>query len=259
MPPPALSPSPPTDSDDPAHWLGSSALLDLQDPRLRVRVRALTQLCKSDREKALALYGFVKRMPFIKPVRLRLRTAREVLDAGRGDAQDKAALLVALLRLARVPARIRYVELNGAILRGLTSAVASAARPVMEVWLGERWLRNDTYIFDAGYMAAARQRLKTQDWEWGYGIHRDGLAIWDGMSDAFVGAKPTEHDPMVLADLGVFGDPEAFASSEAFRRNHTRLTRALHWTMLAPLIDRAIRDLREEGSTAAEARRRKLS
>jgi len=237
----------------------SSPILDLEDPRLRVRANAITQLCKTERERAMAVYGFVKRLPFIKPIKTRLRTAREVLDAGKGDAPDKATLLLALLRLIGLPARIRYVELNGEILRGLTSNVTSAARPVAEIWLGERWVRTDTYIFDAAYMAAARQRLKDQDWEWGYGIHRNGHAIWNGIDSAYVGGFTTEEDPMVLADLGLFADPLEFVTSETYRRNHPRLTRALHWNLLAPLIDRAVRDLREEGAPGAPAKVRRPS
>ena len=42
--------------DDPQLWLRPSALLDLEDPKLRLRVHALTQLCKNEREKALAIY-----------------------------------------------------------------------------------------------------------------------------------------------------------------------------------------------------------
>ncbi|RYG08729.1 MAG: transglutaminase domain-containing protein, partial [Burkholderiales bacterium] len=196
--------APPAATDAPERWLGSSSLLDLGDPRLRLRTHSLTQLCKSERDKALTLYGFVKRIAFAKPLKIRLRTAREVLDAGRGDAPDKVVLLVSMLRLSGIPARIRYVELRGEILRGLTSNIASAARPVVEIWLNGRWVRTDTYIFDAGYMAAARQRLKDHNWDWGYGIHRNGQSIWNGVDSAYVGGQPTEQDPMVVADLGLF-------------------------------------------------------
>jgi hypothetical protein len=244
--------------DAPERWLGSSPLLDLGDPRLRLRAHALTQLCKSEREKAITVYGFVKRIAFAKPLKMRLRTAREVLDAGRGDAPDKVVLLVSMLRLVGIPARIRYVELRGEILRGLTSNITSAARPVAEIWLHQRWVRTDTYIFDAGYMAAARQRLKEHDWEWGYGIHRNGHSIWNGVDSAYVGSRPTEEDPMVVADLGVFSDPQEFVSSEIYRRNHARLARALHWNLLAPLMGRSIRELREDstfGNTTTRARK----
>jgi len=239
--------------DDPRRWLGSTPLLDLEDPKLRLRARSLTQLSKSEREKALAIYAFVKRIPFAKPFKMRLNTAREVLDAGRGDAPDKATLLVALLRIARLPARIRYVSLRGEILRGLTTAVSQAARPVLEVWLQGRWLRTDTYIFDAAYMAAARQRLKDQGWEWGYGIHVGGAMLWDGQSSSFVGGFPTESDPMRVEDLGVYQDPLAFVSSKAYRANHPRLARAVHWNVLAPGMERAIRDLRQDMEPGAPA------
>lgn len=240
-------------TDDPGGWLGNAGLLDLEDPKLRLRAHALTQLCKTEREKALALYGFVKRMPFSKPFKMRMRTAREVIDAGRGDADDKAAVLIALLRAAEIPARLRYIELRGGILRGLTSAVASAARPLAEIWLGERWLRTDTYIFDAAYMAAARQRIKDQGWEWGYGIHRDGNMIWSGAGDAYLGGRPTGEDPMVLGDLGCFNDPLELVSSAAWRTAHPRLPRAVQWNVLAPMMDRIARELREEASSGSGA------
>jgi hypothetical protein len=62
--------------------------------------------------------------------------AREVLDAGRGDAPDKAAVLVALLRLVRIPGA---AALCGAARRHPARPdvqhVASAARPMAEIWL----------------------------------------------------------------------------------------------------------------------------
>ena len=102
LPPPTRAPHA---QDDPGLWLASTGLLDLGDPLLRLKAHSLTQLCKSEREKALAIYGFVKRLTLSKRIKLRHRTARQVLDAGQGDADDKATLLVALLRAAGIPAR----------------------------------------------------------------------------------------------------------------------------------------------------------
>jgi hypothetical protein len=238
------------DLDDPSRWLACSELLDLEDPKLRLRAHALTQLCKTEREKALAVYGFVKRIPFAKPLKLRLRKAREVIDAGRGDADDKATVLVALMRAAGIPARLRYIELRGEILRGLTSNIASAGRPVAEVWLNDTWMRTDTYIFDAVYMAAARQRLKDHGWDWGYGIHRNGHMIWSGAGDAFLGGVPTEEDMMVMSDLGVFNDPLELISSAVWSASYPRLARAVQWNVLAPMMEKVVRELREEGSSA---------
>ena len=247
--PPASQPA--VEEDHPSRWLGASPLADLEDPKLRLRVRALTQLSKTEREKALALYAYVKRMPLAKPMKLRLRTAREVLDSGRGDAPDKATLLVAMLRAAGIPARVRYVLVRGDILRGLTTRVRQAARPLVEMWLHGRWLRTDTYIFDAAYMAAARQRLREHGWDWGFGIHVAGAMLWDGYESAFVGGTPTPDDPMVLRDFGVFHDPLEFVQSREYLALRSRLARLLHWNMLSPGMQRGIRRLRDSRSAPA--------
>ncbi|MBK0394042.1 transglutaminase-like domain-containing protein [Ramlibacter algicola] len=233
-------------SDDaPQAWLRSTSLLDLDDPRLRLRARSLTQLGKNDRERALAVYAFVKRMPFAKPLKLHTRTAREVLDAGCGDSPDKGTLIVALLRLAGIPARLHWYEMKGDILRGLVTRLESGSRPFVEAWIGERWVMTDTYIFDAAYMAAARQRLREYGWSHGFGIHRDGHAIWNGLDGAYVNSLPPASDPMVLADHGCTHDPAQRIHSDAYRSQHHRVVRSMHWNLLAPGMQRAITDLRD--------------
>jgi hypothetical protein len=217
---------------------------------LRLRARSLTQLCKTDRERAMTLHNYVKKLPFERSFRFSLRTAREVMDAGRGDAIDKSTLLVAMLRRCRIPARIRFVEVNGEILRGLTSRVATTPRPVVEIWLHSRWVRTDTYIFNVGYVAAARQRLKDHDWEWGYGIHRNGQSIWNGTDDAFLGGYSTEQDPLVVRTLGVYHDTLQFMRTDLFRRSF-RPVAGLYWNMISLLMRKAVRQLREEGDPHA--------
>ena len=243
--------------ESPEHYLGTSALLDLQDSKLRLRVRSLTQLCKTDREKAMALHNYVKRLTFERPFKLRLRTAREVMRAGRGDAADKSALLVALLRRCKIPARIRFVELRGDIMRGFGASTAPTPRPVVEIWLGTRWVRTDSYIYDVEYVAAARQRLKDKAWEWGYGIHRNGHSIWNGTDDAVLGGFPMEQDPMVLQMLGVFHDPLQFVRSEVFRKKYRRFARNLRHNLQAMVMRREVRRLRDEATpTVSDGRRR---
>lgn len=232
-------------ADDPQLWLRSSPLMDLEDPKLRLRVQALTQLCKNDREKALALYGYVKRLPLARRMKTHTRNAREVFDAGRGDAPEKATLLVAMLRIAGIPARVHWVMVSGEILRGIAPGITRACRPIVETWLHGRWLRNDTYIFDPACMAAARQRLRDRAWEWGYGIHVNGHMVWNGYEDAFLGGVPTECDLMVVQDLGVFHDTTGLLASRLFRRRQSRLL-LLYWNIVAPLSDWAFRGLRNE-------------
>jgi hypothetical protein len=243
--PPASQPA--VEEDLPSLWLGASSLIDLEDPKLRLRVRALTQLSKTERDKALAVYGFVKRMPLAKRMKLRLRTAREVIDSGHGDATDKATLLVAMLRAAGIPARLRYVLVDGDILRGLTTAIASAGRPVVEVFHDDKWRATDTYIFDAHYVAAARQRLRALKWEWGYGLHRRGHTLWDGLEDAYLTGDSTTAADISLGVLGHFHDPYDFLVSPVHRERFARMTRTVRWNMLAPKMNRAVTQLRQTG------------
>ena len=73
---PAAS-QPAVEEDHPSRWLGASSLIDMEDPKLRLRVRALTQLYKTDREKALAVYGFVKRLPLTPGSLVSIRSSSE--------------------------------------------------------------------------------------------------------------------------------------------------------------------------------------
>ena len=208
-------------------------------------MHALTQLCTTERDKALALYRFVKRMPVARRFKSRLPTAREVLDAGRGDALDKATLLVAMLRSAGIPARIRCIHLDGRILRGLTSVIREADRPLLEVWLDGEWQQTDTYIYDVDTMACARQRLKDLGREWGYGIHVEGRMLWHGEGSTYAGGLPDASNPMFLRDMGCFHDPLDYLTSPAFRSRCSLLRRLIRWNVLAPFIEHGWRTLRE--------------
>ena len=230
--------------DAPGRWLASTPLLDLEDPRLAIRATSLTQLASSDRAKALAIYGFVKRMPYRRPFKMSHRRAREVLDSGWGDGPDKATLMVALLRRVGIPARLRMVRMDGGIMRGLVDRLDSISWPFVEVWLDGRWLRTDTYIFDAAYMAAARQALRTSGQRYGFGVYVDSQPLWTGLDHASLSPLPPEADPMVLEDMGTFHDHHHYMASSGFRARHSRRFRFLRWNLLVPAMRMAIERLR---------------
>ena len=237
-----------SETDLPHEWLHSTPLLDLSDPKLRLKARALTQLARSDRLKALAIYSYVKRLPYAKRVKLEYPRARRVIDQRSGDGDDKATLFIALLRVAGIPARIRYMEMKGIMLRGLVPSEdpPDAARPLVEIWLEDRWVRTDTYIFDAAYMAAALRHMQMRGWDYGWGLRVGGDQLWNGKDDAFLGGFPTEEDPMLMRTLCVVSDPLELVAP-AMRGNgyrYRRSVRALQWNMLAPAMSRAIGHLR---------------
>lgn len=231
--------------DIPSAWTGSSPLMDLDDPMLRLRVLALTQLQPTARRQAMALHAFVKGMPLHRAMKSRLRRASEVLRAGSGDAADKATLLVAMLRIAGLPARMRFLSLRSPILRGLGIALLQPARPLVEVWLDRRWVRTDCYIFDAHYMAAARQRLKHECAEYGWGIHVQAAPVWDGQADAFLSARPPDRDPMVAQDLGCHHDPGGFLAAQARSGSRRWRARLLQWNLMTPRLQGRLQAVRD--------------
>jgi hypothetical protein len=230
--------------DDPQRWLGSTRLMDLGDPRLRMRAAALVQLCHTEREKALAVYAYVKRLPFHRPFKMGPRTARDVLDTGWGDGPDKATLMIALLRLAGVPARMRVVVMRGEIMRGLVDRLGVINRPFVEMWIAGAWQSTDTYIFDADYMACARQALRASGAAWGYGVHVESPMLWTGHGSTSMSPLPPGSDPMVLQDLGLFHDPQHCMASQAFRARHVGFVRYLRWNLLVPGMRRAVERIR---------------
>jgi hypothetical protein len=220
-----------------------------------MRAKALTQLAKTDREKALSVYGFVKAYRFGFPARLRFPTARQILDARSLNNYWKSTLFVALLRLANVPARVRMVKLRGDVLNGLYAGLAWVNYSLAEVWLDGRWVLVDSYTFDAVYMAQARALLAERSLACGYGILRTGHPLWDGKADSLSSLTMDEGDGMPLADFGVFNEPFEFISTH--REGASSLSHGgikdLPLRLLVPVLNRATRRLRETALQAQTA------
>ena len=245
---------PPRSPADPFYWLGTTPLLDLADDRLRMRAKALTQLAKTDRERALAVYAFVKAIRYGYPMGVSFPTARQVLDARSAGNFGKSTLLVALLRLAEVPARVRIVQLRGDILKGFYDSAAPVNHALTEAWIGGRWVGTDTYTFDASYMVLARAKLAGQHWDRGYYVLRDGDTLWDGKNDAFSAFSPDGAGTGPVADLGVFNDPQEFARAIKRQDSHAAvLYKGLQLRMAVRLLNRGIRSLRGEDPRAQTA------
>ncbi len=232
----------------PSQWLDSTPFLDLSDDRLRLKAMALTQLARSDRERAISIYAFVKALPYSAPAGIRCPTARQVLDQREGDCYGKSTLFVALLRLADIPARVRIVQLKGELVRGYVSGLDKVMHAIVEIWLEGRWVRTDTHVYDIRYLVTARDRLNAAGWDMGYGIHRKAHSIWDGRSDAFSALTPDEDSGMPLADLGVFNDPHEFLGLDPAQREPFGLLKAIRWNVFAGRMARGIRELRVEES-----------
>ncbi|MGQ9627123.1 MAG: transglutaminase-like domain-containing protein [Anaerolineae bacterium] len=95
-------------------------------PDIMRKARELTVGLEDDRAKAMALYEFVRSLPYmLGPT----RSAVETLKAGEGVCASKANLLVGLLRAAGIPARYHHLYYDSLALLhpGLHARQAGAA------------------------------------------------------------------------------------------------------------------------------------
>lgn len=228
-------------SDDPRDWLGDTHLLDLEDPKLRIRVLRVTQLASNELEKAVRIHDYVKSLPFGCVAGFSHIPAPIVLRAGRGDCHTKGTLFVAMLRLVGISARLRFVTVSSAFLEGIISVPhGTVTHAVAEAYLDGRWLQTDTYVADSQLESNALKLLGDKGMVVGYGVHSRGNRFWSGLSPSH--AQYSSHDPSSLPtrDWGVAHDPEHFYADKANRELQLGWVTRLKWIWAANVVNRRV-------------------
>jgi hypothetical protein len=224
-----------------ADWTRNTPLLECDHPRVRVLALRLTQLLRSPREKAVACFEHVRRLPFACAWSPCHASAPDVIAAGRGDTYTKSTLLVALLRACDIPARVRALRVDAAPLRGIALRDrATAVHVVTEVLLpGGAWQRVDAYAMDPLLDTRLRIRLLREHRASGWGLHVHGARGWTGQGDAltFLGCS---CEP-ACEDLGCFDDVRDFL------RNGPAHARPASGGLASFRVNRRLRDLRGNG------------
>lgn len=232
-------------SEEPQHWLGSTRLLDLDDPKLRIGAMRVTQLATSDTQKAVFVHDFVKALPFGCVAAFDHVPAAGVLRAGRGDCHTKGTLFVAMLRSVGVPARLRFVLLSSNFLKGIIDIPqGQITHAVAEVHLKGNWVQTDTYVPDEPFETRALTLLKERNELVGLGVHLHALRHWDGYHAA--NSQYCESDPasMPLRDLGVAHDPELFYSDKSNEEFQLGWLTRVKWMLAAAVVNRRVEQIR---------------
>ena len=163
-------------------------------PNSGSRPCAFTQLATTETQKAVCVHDFVKSLPFGCVAGFDHVPAAGVLKAGRGDCHTKGTLFVAMLRSVGIPARLRFVTLPSAFLKGIIDMPqGTITHAVAEVYLDGRWIQTDTYVTDTLLETRAAQLLSQVGCLAGYGIHVRGFHFWDGRHAAY--AQSSESRP----------------------------------------------------------------
>jgi hypothetical protein len=101
-------------------YLMCTEVIDCDASSVKEKARVLTEGLETEREKAIALFYFVrdeiKHDPYAPGLLLEDYKASITLERGNGFCQQKALLLVALSRAAGIPARVGFVDVRDHLL-----------------------------------------------------------------------------------------------------------------------------------------------
>ena len=231
--------------DNPNEWLGSTPLLDLNDPKLRIRVLRITQLARSPTQKAVLIHNFIKSLPFgCVPVTVNTPSGT-VLRDGQGDCHTKGTLFVAMLRLVGIPSRLRFVALSSEFMSGIISLPGLAiTHAITEVFLLGKWLQVDTYVTDEALEARALERLKETGKTLGFGIHAKAQRSWSGEASAYGQYTYVDTASLPDQDLGVAHDPEHFYRNKTDTRISSGWLSRFKWMLASKVINYRVTALR---------------
>lgn len=231
--------------DNPTRWLRETAQLDIRSTTVRIMAKRITQLVSGERAKAVAVHDYVKSLPFACHGDYFNFRASDVIKRGAGDCYTKGVLFVALLRAVRIPARLRFATLRTDFLRGVVDTTQPTITYVLtEVLLAGIWYQTDTYVVDAPLNREAREKLRTENAQSGYGIHAQADQDWNGFDNAY--AHYTTHDPrsLPLTDWGVAHDLVRFYDDPTHAMLRPSFMVRLKWQLGVGAINRRIEKMR---------------
>ncbi len=241
-------------------YLASTPLITTKDPAVHELAQRLKAQAPYPRDQAVAIHNWVRdEIPFGFNSKFHDVTAAEVLRSKTGFCHTKTTLFLALLRSAGIPARPKFVTIDGKLLEGYTSRGAYIDHSFAEVYLDCKWIPLDSYVLDLPLLAAAEKKLKLDRKDIGYGTVIGATGVWDGYRPAFsqyvthpsAGPYPVGHPlsgraPLSNRDFGDYKDVADFYARAKGTMNGGFITRAVFY-FFAPSMNRTIRRIRTDG------------
>jgi Transglutaminase-like superfamily len=228
-------------------YLQPTMMIDSNHPAVHERAALLTTGITSARARAVRLHDAVRDdILFGFSPDFYQQKASDVLRSGMGYCNTKATLFVALLRAAGIPARQVFVDIHADILRGIINPQTPYVdHSYTEVFLGERWVKTDSYIVDQRLFHAALRQLITEKHLLGYGIHAHGRTTWDGYTDSF-SQFVQDHAVTALAsrNFGIYPDVDAFYEQADRPWNRQTVLSNLFYRVMAKAANRKLARLR---------------
>ena len=198
--------------DAPDRWLRATRLIDKDHHRVRETALSIIAGKNTQVEKALAIFKFVRdeiRFGFTRG--FWDNKASDVLASRTGYCNTKSTLFMALLRVADIPVRQVFVDIDRSVLYGIINpGTPYVDHSYVEVLLNGIWVATDAYIVDAPLFSSAQTRALQEDKLLAYGVHATGQMEWDGASPAFAQFNQLDPRPISTRRWGVFEDVADF-------------------------------------------------
>lgn len=130
-------------------YLRCTEIIDCDTGAILAKAQALTEGLQTDREKAIALFYFVRDEIEHNPYALNNDCehfkASATLEAGNGGCQHKSVLLAALARAVGVPARIGFVDIYDYLISDTFKELAGgtnllALHGYAELYIDGKWI-----------------------------------------------------------------------------------------------------------------------
>jgi transglutaminase-like putative cysteine protease len=130
-------------------YLKSTEIIDWETESVKKKAQELTRGLNTPREKAIAIYYFVRdsirHNPYAEGFKPEDYKASVILQRGYGYCQHKALLLVALARAAGIPARLGYADVRDHLLSKRFRAMIGGDNLLIqhgyaELYLDGRWV-----------------------------------------------------------------------------------------------------------------------
>ncbi len=106
--------------NDIERYLRATETIDCNTESVRKKAEEITAGKETDREKAVALFYFVrdgiKHNPYAPSQHLEEHKASFIMERGNGHCQHKSLVLAALSRAAGIPARLGYLDVHDHLL-----------------------------------------------------------------------------------------------------------------------------------------------
>lgn len=197
-------------------FLSPTPYIDSEHPAIKTLVAQIAPMALDPRERAVRIHNHVRdQVKFGWAPDFYDQSASAVLKSGVGFCNTKGTLFAAMLRAAGIAARQHFVDIDARILSPfIDPGTLYVDHSFVELWLGDRWYRTDSYIVDRPLHAVALLRLQQGGQVLGFGVHRDGTIAWDGRTDSFCQFVQSSASPALSTrDYGVYDDIGAFYAS----------------------------------------------